>query len=634
MDGTSFVESGPSASSILQRFITDRPPERRALYWRDIQADAGASSVTCLDDGELQVASGGGLSFDTYFNGFFESQWQRYTALESLELQLTLTGTARLRIHRQALGRKVLVFEQLAGPGTCSFPVAFQTVNFRQHGLLSVELSATEGDFSFRAGAWLTNDTPMQECGLAAIFCTFNREAEVARVLDSLGTDHVVQARLSRVFVVNQGESDLRHNPAFAEAADLLGSRLTVIDQENFGGAGGFSRGLLAALADPEITHAVLLDDDLELEPDSLLRMAAFFSFSKQDIVVGGHMLDLLHPTTLYEAGAVISERHWAFMPQQFALDIGDRQSLERLTQPYAVHYNGWWCCGFPLSVIRRHGMPLPCFIRGDDMELGLRLHQHGIPTVPMPGVAVWHEPFYLKLGNWQLYYETRNLLVAAALHQPFDRLNVVRRIGRQIVIHLLTYRYYSTALILLGVRDFLAGPAVMRRSPLAKHAELTALKAAYPPTYSPREYVAHEQRLRTIPRGAVRCVALLAWLLVRNAIVPTCAAPPRHMRVEDLHWLTVRKAGHVATETWWDEHLPTYRRTRNHHRMLLKEAAGLVWRLFRETPTASQAWRDAAPELTSVPFWHDYLSVSATPPETRSTTRKPDTAWATTQHL
>ena len=610
MDGL-FPGSSVRTGIVLQRLLTDRSVERRALYWRDSRADAGkAPRVSVQDGGTLNVERGGVLSFDTYFNAFFEAQWHRYTSLQSVMLQLTLSSPALVRVYRHALDDKVLVVEQDAGPGTAWITIPIPSINFRQRGLLSVELTATQNAFAFLGGAWVTGDTPFANVGLAAVFCTFNREPDIARVLGTLAADHSSREQLARVFVVNQGRPGLRHNSAFADAAEHLADKLTVIEQANFGGAGGFSRGLLAALADPAITHAVLLDDDIDMEPDSLPRMAAFFSFCDRDLVLGGHMLDLLYPATLYEAGAVISDRHWNFLPQHFGRDIAKASELESLSHPFAVHYNGWWCCGIPLSVLREHGMPLPCFIRGDDLEFGLRLHERGVPTVPMPGVAVWHEPFYLKLGNWQLYYETRNILVTAALHQRFDRMGVVRRMGRQITMHLLTHRYYATALILQGIHDFLSGPAVMQEPPLTRHNSLSALRAKHVPRSIRREQVLNEQRLRTIPRGTLRCLGLLAWLLVRNAMVQSRESQPGLMPSEKLHWLTVRDTDSFATETWWDDALPMFQRSRGQYRMLLRQAVPLIVRLFREAPRAAAAWRAASPQLTSIPFWHDYLGV------------------------
>ena len=613
MDGNYPGSPGPAEMTLLQRLITDRRPERRPLYWRDSLADAGAAPcVACGEAGALHVGPGGVLSFDTYFNAFFEAQWHRHTSLRTVMLRITLSAPATLRIHRLALGRKTLVREQAAGAGTAWVGIESPAINFRQHGLLCVELSAVgEEGFTFVAGAWLTEDSPAASAALAAVVCTFNREAEVGRALRTLGSDQTALDRLCRVFVVNQGRPGLLRHPEVADAADRLGRKLAVIEQGNFGGSGGFSRGLLAGLDDPAITHVVLLDDDVELEPDSLLRMAAFFAFCHRDIVLGGHMLDLLHPTTLYEAGAIVSPAHWEFLPQHFGRPIAEARELEPLSHPYAVHYNGWWCCGIPLAVVREHGMPLPCFIRGDDLEFGMRLHQRGVPTVPMPGIAVWHEPFYLKLGGWQLYYETRNMLVTAALHQPFGRAAVVRRMARQIVVHLLTYRYYATALILKGIEDFLAGPAVMREPPLPRHASLGQVRQQYRSETMARETVSHQVPLQQPPRGRLGCLALLAWLLLRNALLPSSKAPPGTILVEKLDWIALRRASHFATETWWDDRLPSYRRTREYHRPLLRQAVGLLIRLVREAPRAAEQWRAAAPHLTSIAFWHDYLGMS-----------------------
>ena len=602
----------PASRTVLQRFLVGCPVSRRCLYWRDSAANAGGRpSVSEAAGGGLCVRHGATLQFDTYFNAFFEAQWLRHTALRSLAVELTLTGTATLRVCRHVSNKTLAVSEAMIGPGVSRTAIAFETINFRQHGALSVELTATDGDVIVRSGAWTTEDTPQHRVNLAAVFCTFNREAEIARAVASIGADAAVCAHLARVFVINQGRPGLVRWPAFADAADMLHDRLSVIEQANFGGAGGFSRGLLAALDDPSLTHAVLLDDDLELEPDSLLRMAAFFAFCERPLVLGGHMLDALHPTMLYEAGAVITERDWTFLPQHFQRSIGSAEALGEMSQPYAVHYNGWWCCGFPLSIVREHGMPLPCFIRGDDTEFGLRLHERGVPTVPMPGIAVWHEPFYLKLGGWQLYYETRNLLVAMALHRSTSQWDVVARFGREVVNHLLTYRYYSTALILAGIEAYLAGPQAMLEPPLPRHRGLSVLKAAYPDAETSREIVIPDQALRAAPWGRVRRVALLAWLLGRNAVMPSSEGPVRRLPIEELHWLFVRQAGHIATDSWWNDGLPTYRRTREHHRALLLKAARLLVRLYRELPAVAATWRAAAPSLTSVRSWKAYLGRS-----------------------
>ena len=610
MDGTVIDPLG----TLLQRIIVDQPVDRRLLYWR---AEPGAASATSRAEvtyrgGTLVVARDTTLSFDTYFNSFFEAHWRRHTSLRRIILRLTVEGTGILRVFRRAVGRKVLILEQSVISGPVSACIPSEAVSFRQYGSLCVELSATTHEVVFVAGSWWSDAPAPMSVGLAAVFCTFNREAELTRVVDTLARNPEVTGALARVIIVNQGRQGLAKHPVMQAAALSLGTKLALVEQANFGGAGGFGRGILTALDDMAATHVVLLDDDILLEPDSMLRIATFFAFCCRDIVVGGHMLDMVQPNLLYEAGAVISDRHWEFRPQHHGLAVDQSAALEALSQTSAIHYNGWWCCAFPLQIVEDHGMPLPCFIRGDDVEFGLRLHELGVPTVSMPGVAVWHEPFYLKLGSWQIYYETRNMLIAASLHLAPSGFGAVRRIGRHFVMNLLTFRYYSAALILTAVADFLRGPGELRDDPAKLHASLAAFRSAYPLRTTPRETVLETQTLHRRPRTRRGCIALLLHLMLRNAVVPSRATAARVLDMSKLDWLHMRGVEHIAIESWWENELPTVHRSREHHRSLLRQAIPTLYSLYRRLPAVAAAWRAAAPVLTSQAFWRDYLGVSA----------------------
>ncbi len=603
---------------LLQRFLVDRPLDRRELYWRDWRADSAREThdqppIDTLSGGRLRVERGAVLSFDTYFNSFFESHWRRHTSVGAVVLRLDVDGGGTLRVFRRAIGRKVLVHQQVIDSGDVTVRFEGGAVSFREYGTLCVELTGGASGLVFVSGGWWSEAPAPNSIGLAAVFCTFNRESEIARVLAAMADDIEVAGRLARLIVVNQGRPGLAGTAGLKGLVSRLGAKLVIIEQGNFGGAGGFGRGMLAALDDPAATHAALLDDDILLEPDSLLRMAAFFSFCDRDMVVGGHMLDLVQPHILYEAGAIVSERQWEFRPQHNGMNVADAATLEVLSMPRAVHYSGWWLCGFPLSVVEEHGMPLPCFIRGDDVEFGLRLHQQQVPTIAMPGIAVWHEPFYLKLGGWQHYYETRNLLVLSALHLAPSAAGALRRIGRQFVMNLLTFRYYTAALILAATEAFLAGPQEMRADPAARHANLGTFRKAFPTCGTKRETVLHPQILRRAPRSMPACLRLLARSLLRNAIAPTQTTEAKLLDRAKLDWLSMRDVEHVAVESGWDEELPTFRRSREHHRTLLRRALSVLPRLYFGYAAAASAWRREAPALTTETFWRSYLSVPET---------------------
>ena len=602
-------------STPLQRLRLSDSAVRRALYWHAHPlAPAQAWADAKLTKAGIQIGPATQLSFDTYFNSFFEAQWHRITALPAVWLQLDIEGAGLLRVYRRALDRRTLLHEQPVGTGTSTFRLPIETTNFRQQGVLSFELVTGEASLTLCGGGWLTDQPPTSHPGLAAVICTFNRETELTRVLTEIDADPVAVGQLARVIVVNQGRPGLGRLLDAAGLSAPLHGKLRLIEQSNFGGAGGFTRGLIAALDDDAVSHVALLDDDIQVDPDSLVRLAALFAFAKGDTVIGGQMLDLLHPTRLYEAGAIISDRHWAFLPQHHTADIANPDTLESLSRPQPVHYNGWWCCAFPLTLVRKYGLPLPCFIRGDDLEYGMRMYSRSVPAISMPGVAVWHEPFYLKFGNWHLYYEIRNMLVTAALHMPADRWPTVRRIGRLTVVHLLTFRYFSTALILAGIRDYLAGPAVMGEEPLARHRRIMQMKVTYPPESTSRSTVLQRQVLKRRPANSAACILLLCYLLLRNGLARERTRPPRIMPANEFEWLNMRGVENVALETWWDEELPVFRRSRVRHRALLREAAVLLLRLWRENPTVRLTWRAAASRLTTPAFWRSYLGLAPRP--------------------
>ncbi len=60
-----------------------------------------------------------------------------------------------------------------------------------------------------------------------------------------------------------------------------------------------------------------------------------------------------------------------------------------------------------------------------------------------------------------------------------------------------------------------------------------------------------------------------------------------------------MRGIDHVAVETWWDEELPTFHRSREAFRTLAAEAFNTLLRLYREVPDQTRRWQGAMPELT-----------------------------------
>ena len=601
---------------ILQRVLTNRPPELRPLYWRAARLEpegAGSFGAHLQPDGTIALLSGTTLLFDTYFGSFFESHWRLNTTLRSLGLSVTVRGSCVVRLLRRAMGVHMLLGETRvagdAGEQTVRFDIPDKSSNFREYGLVYFEVTATAAGSGaeFVEARWL-GEAPLASVALGIVFCTFNRESFMAAVLEVMVADPVVMARLDRIFIVNQGRPGLVAHKLIAPLAERLGSRLTIIEQGNFGGAGGFTRGLLATLDDPGLTHCAFLDDDIRLEPDTVLRLIAFLSLARENVAVGGQMLDSVQPTRLYEGGAVIDSFNWFPRAIQHNTDLKSAAALDMVAQPQSVHFNGWWCFAVSLDIVRRAGLPLPCFIRGDDAEYGMRLYRQAIFTTVLPGAAVWHEPFYLKLGNWQLYYETRNLLVLAAIHDRFGRAAALRRAGRSWLLHMLTFRYYGAALIMRGIGDFMAGPSILKQDPRPLHAGITALRHLYGPGTVGRKEVMDRAAVARMPRARGAFLFWFIVVLLRNALVPTAQSKPRLVSTDDFSWIGLRHAEHIVLDNWWEPEMSAYQRDRGRFWSLSRQTLPVLLRLFRHGDQVAASWKAAAPELTSVTFWEQYL--------------------------
>jgi len=349
------------------------------------------------------------------------------------------------------------------------------------------------------------------------------------------------------------------------------------------------------------------MDDDVEIEPEAIYRTARLYALAIEDMVIGGHMLDLFRPNILYEAGARLNLSRLSLEPLHHELDLAEPGVLSNFADASPMHYNGWWFMGLPLRLIGRHGLPMPCFIRGDDVEFGLRLHEAGVPIVSTPGIGIWHEPFYAKLGSWHLYYEFRNMLVLVSRHRQDPAPALMRTTLRWIIADLLTFRYQRAALLLRAANDFIDGPEIFSRNPQDVHRSLNAIRTLFPPLRTARFKVLEQPDPPEGPRSrfslflGVAAALLTEWH--RRDGNRTIRIHPR-----DHLWFRVRGADLVAVDESWEQDLPTYRRSRATFRALAQQSFHLWLRMRREMPLAATRWKEAHPIFTGEHFWRRYL--------------------------
>ncbi|MBF6328591.1 glycosyltransferase [Nocardia transvalensis] len=459
------------AKALLQRIILPRPGEPldvRTLYLEESATNARRAHATSRTS--LSIGAESEVSFCTYFNAVPASYWRRWTVLKSVVLRLDLSGHGRVDVYRsKADGSRIHVQgQEFSSPDGITVEFEVDLGPFEDGGWIWFDIT-TDSQVELRSGGWYAPIEAPGEGSIAVGMPTFNRPTDCVKTLAALGSDPLVLEKIKAVIIPDQGTRKVRDEPGFGEAAAVLGDRLAIHDQPNLGGSGGYSRVMYEALKTTDAQYIVYMDDDIEIEPDCILRALAFARFARTPTLVGGQMLNLQERSHLHTMGEVVDRGIWMWTAApnvEYDHDFSkyplrDRDNSKLLHRRIDVDFNGWWTCVIPRVVAEEIGQPLPLFLKWDDVEYGLRAKQHGYSTVTLPGAAVWHMAWSDKDDaiDWQAYFHLRNRLVVAALHLPNDGRPMVINTIKATLKHLLCLEYSTVAIQNQAIRDFMAGP-------------------------------------------------------------------------------------------------------------------------------------------------------------------------------
>ena len=605
---------------ILQELLAPRAGLPEALYLR-VGSAAGPASLPGgwvlggeaglrgLPEGGLALEAGGVLSTDTFFGAFHRAWWRAWTEVDSLALAVRLEGRAELRLYEDAgLGEsepRLLVRQRLEG-GAALIPVAAAAAGPSR---LYVELEALAPCRLLRLDH-VTDRAPLRQATLSVGLVTFNQEAAFARTLARLVRLAEARPEIRALHVVNQGEPF-----AAPELAALLAAPVVrAVAQANLGGAGGFARGMAAAMADPEpASHHLLMDDDIDLDERLILRALRFLDHAGDRVAVGAGMLDGLRPTVMHEAGATHRQDN-VIAPHCHNVDLGRADEQHHFNAPVPSDFTAWWFTILPMAGMRKAGLPAPLFLRGDDFEYAERLTAAGVASIGLPGIAVWHAPFHAKPLGWQAYYDLRNRLVFAALHPERVRQLSLAHVVGLVTTAALTHAYGVAEARLRALADFLDGPgAVWGRDATALQAEVLALARAG----APEPVAGMEGRSPSPapprPERMGRLALSQLGALLRTGLGPLDLASDPVLRDDDVHAASAAGRAYVQTNLLRSYHLRFVPRRGRLWRLMLRAAAVAVrFRLRRGAAAAD--WRAAAPEAVSSARWAETFAAAARP--------------------
>ena len=564
------------------------------------------------------------VSFGAYFNGFPASYWRRWTVLDKVRLRLDLTGGGRVDVYRtKADGSQIFERgELLNGPGRHEVDIELDLRPFEDGGWYWFDITTDSGDLTLHSGGWYADSEPETAGRIAVGMPTFNRPADAVATLTAIASEQLVLDAVVAVIVVDQGTQKVRDQEGFDQAAALLGDKLKLVEQPNLGGSGGYARAMHEAL-DTDCTHILYMDDDILLEPDSILRALAFSRRSRTPTLVGGQMLSLQSRAQLSTMGEVVDRNAylWRNAPgTEPHHDFAERTLKQTpwLHRRVDVDHNAWWMCLIPRSVAEEIGMPLPVFIKWDDVEYGLRARAAGYRTATVPGIAIWHMSFLEKddTSDWQAYFHYRNRLVAAALHGPDNPRAILVDIFKRTLRHLMLMEYSAVALQEMALRDFLAGPDELFanigtilpaiRAKRAQYDDGRPLDSATQVPLSELDSLA-AQSFPDPPTKKLPIVKGLVTSVLRNLrpVNPVHRdVPQRNVPNRQAQWFVLSRLD-SATVTTPDGRSVTFRRRDPElFRTMLRHSFDQLRLIGKRWPQLRAEYRAAQPQLTSRDEW------------------------------
>ena len=601
---------------IVARIKLPKSANVSGLY---IQCNEGASINYQEDNKEILLFQGGIISSNSYFNSFYENFYTKYTNVSSIYYLLKLEGDFQVYVYREVNGannRELISLEKFE-KCELSNPVKVLILNLLQNekaGRIYFEIICCSKQGLFKEGVIATDEKKSREVSLGIITCTFKKEAYIKTTVNTILQDKLLHSKIFKIFVVDNGGT--LEQDAFIEP------RVQLIPNRNLGGSGGFNRGLFEALQANSYSHFLLMDDDIELESESIYRLFSLYEYAKSDFAVAGSMLDIYKKHVLYEAGALYGKNPnsmgfepFLVAPGKHNLDLQNATSLNLLLLEEDIDYGGFWFFCFSKEIVEKIGLLMPFFIKVDDMEFGLRIKERSSSKiVAFPSIAVWHEPFYAKLPIWDTYYVYRNNLITHAFHGSLGYINAVKYITKDLIFNLLFFDYNSTQMIVKAFEDYMKGPSIIKNNdPEVLHSNILELSKSYKSQNVWQNYLPPNQFEQTAKAGSLK--KLVSLLTLNGHLLPNFLTSDDDVFI----WNRPGNPGKRFKAFAKKRVLIFNEQTACLYQNEINKLAGikLLNRWFKvaarssiKWSSVSTEWKNASKELTSTEFWQQYLGL------------------------
>ncbi len=396
------------------------------------------------------------IKMNTYYNSFSIEKWNYYTKLKNLFLKINCKGCFVLRIFQIKNYFDKVVRENLLQEKYLLNDFKEIKINLtdflNNEGIIYYEIEAIEKTY-LKEGGYFTTDIE-KKVKIGIVFCTYKREKYIDRIIQDV--QRYRSYKDINIFIVDNGKT----------LENIHNENIKIIQNENYGGAGGFARGMLELNnyneknKNNKIDYMIFMDDDIYIDFNVLDKLIGFLSLIKEEYCnyfFAGTMCSLDEKNIQYERYASWRGNHFIQMSPNFDLSKEICLLKNELIENIRYASAGWWFSCFNTNIIGKNNFPFPCFFRGDDMEYTIR---NGSNIITLNGINVWHEPFYKKYSILaEDYYLLRNTLVINTLYYDWIKAkDNIKYLFKRFSKSIIKYDYKSAELIIRALDDYSKG--------------------------------------------------------------------------------------------------------------------------------------------------------------------------------
>lgn len=422
---------------------------------RGVLSEEAGNSCLCLGKYDC-------VEFNTYFNGVSYGKWRQYTDIKKVYLHVEIEGSCDITLCGYHLENDIPIRAALAEKHVEANERTSVYMEYPENKeqILGFEIK-TLGEVrifgGYYEGEFDEGNTKNVELALATTTCWKEEyiKGNVRRLKESILDSEEDICDHFKVHIVDNGRTLKRED--FPDD-----DRIYYHLNKNTGGSGGYARGMIESIHQtPKATHVLLMDDDVMILPDSIYRTYVLLKHIKErykESFVSGAMLVLEEKNVQHEDIGTVDDMGTfiPLKPRWNHFQLWDNLHNEKAYKRKNM-YQAWWYCCIPMSVIDKNGLPLPLFIRGDDVEYSLRCKAD---IISMNGICVWHMGFYGKYSaSMNLYQEIRNLMIGQSASDVYQGVDLLRRIRIYYRDNMLKHDYGAAELVLRAFEDYMKGP-------------------------------------------------------------------------------------------------------------------------------------------------------------------------------